>query len=128
MENTCRVRTDSTPITSSGHRVPLFATINHHWPPYTQCPRVKELRPRPCCRGDVQWHRGGEWSGGGVVGGGLGWRGERVTFLQSAIWNPQDFILLLLHDGHDLSANVGDTAGLDHTCNTEGGRGRKGRG
>lgn len=52
--------------------------------------------------------------------------GERVTFLQSAIWNPQDFILLLLHDGHDLSANVGDAAGLDHTCNTE--RGEAGRG
>lgn len=48
------------------------------------------------------------------------------AFLQSAIWNPQDFILLLLHDGHDLSANVGDAAGLDHTCNTE--RGGAGRG
>lgn len=52
--------------------------------------------------------------------------GAGVTFLQSAIWNPQDFILLLLHDGHDLSANVGDAAGLDHTCNTE--RGGAGRG
>lgn len=68
----------------------------------------------------------GTEGGGGVSGGG----GGGVTFLQSAIWNPQDFILLLLHDGHDLSANVGDAASLDHTCNTEkggAGRGRMGR-
>lgn len=49
-----------------------------------------------------------------------------MTFLQSAIWNPQDFILLLLHNGDDLSANVGDAAGLDHTCNTEGGETERG--
>ena len=39
--------------------------------------------------------------------------------LWCAIWNPQDFILFLLHDGCDLSANVGDAASLDNTCNTE---------
>lgn len=67
-----------------------------------------------------------EEGGGEGAGGGLGRRGEKVTFLQSAIWNPQDFILLLLYDGHDLSANVGDAAGLDHTCNTEGGGAERG--
>ena len=39
------------------------------------------------------------------------------TFLWCSIWNPQYFTLLLLHDGHDLSANVGDAAGLDDACN-----------
>lgn len=49
-----------------------------------------------------------------------------VTFLRCAIWNPQHFILFLLHDGHDLSANIGDAACLDNACKTVrvwGGRG-----
>lgn len=31
------------------------------------------------------------------------------------MWNPQYFTLLLLHNGQDLSANVGDAASLDDT-------------
>lgn len=39
-------------------------------------------------------------------------------FLWRSVWNPQYFALLLLHDGHDLSANVGDAASLDHAWKT----------
>lgn len=42
-----------------------------------------------------------------------------VTFLWCSIWDPQHFALFLLHDGHDLSANVGDAASLDDACNTQ---------
>lgn len=35
---------------------------------------------------------------------------------RAPVRNPQDFVLLLVHDGHDLSAYVGQTAGLDDTC------------
>lgn len=44
--------------------------------------------------------------------------GELVTLLWRSIWNPQNLILFLLHDGDDLSANVGDAACLDDACNT----------
>lgn len=125
MENTRGARTDSTPFTSIGHRAPMFVPFiptGHHSHSVPECRRYVLAHVATVTCSGTGGRRGG-------VRGGLGWRGDRVTFLQSAIWNPQDFILLLLHDGHDLSANVGDAAGLDHTCNTEGGgRGRKGRG
>lgn len=41
-------------------------------------------------------------------------------FLRCSVWNPQHFTLFLLHDGRDLSANVGDAASLDNACNTVG--------
>lgn len=43
-----------------------------------------------------------------------------VKFLWCSIWNPQYFILFLLHDGRDLSANIGDAASLDNACNKGG--------
>lgn len=51
-----------------------------------------------------------------------GWHEQGEILLQGSIWNPQYFTLFLLHDGHDLSANVGDAASLDNTCNTVGRR------
>ena len=44
--------------------------------------------------------------------------GELVMPLWLSIWNPQNLILLLLHDGEDLSANVSDATWLDDGCNT----------
>lgn len=37
-------------------------------------------------------------------------------FSRASVRNPQDLVLLLLHDGHDLRARAGQTAGLHHTC------------
>lgn len=39
------------------------------------------------------------------------------TSSHASIRNPKHFVLLLVHDGHDLTAYVGQTAGLDDTCN-----------
>ena len=39
--------------------------------------------------------------------------------LRRSVWNPEHFALLLLHDGDDLSANVGDASSLDNACNKE---------
>lgn len=47
--------------------------------------------------------------------------GELLALLRRSIWNPQNLILLLLHHGLDLSANVGDAACLDDAWNTRGG-------
>lgn len=42
-----------------------------------------------------------------------------MEILWRSIGDPQHFALLLLHEADDLSANVRDTAALNHTCNKQ---------